>query len=306
MKTSAIPDFTKWKKEYQPLLEDRKLIISISGGKDSTAMALLLKEAEFPFTCVHLDTQWDHPQTERYLFEYLKEYIGPITKITGKKGGMRDLIFEKKTFPSRVARFCTGELKLQPMKQYLRGLDEDIVNAVGIRAQESRKRAQNPEWEYSRDFECDIWRPILHFTEEDVIYMHKRHNVRPNPLYLLGNNRVGCWPCLFATKSAIRILALEDPERVDDIRQLEYEINTLRQKEDPNAKMVSWFSKNGEFFPIDTAIEWAFVDRTGAELFSASDREMGCMKWGLCEFQHPFDKQSKDLEKMKNKSSRNL
>jgi 3'-phosphoadenosine 5'-phosphosulfate sulfotransferase (PAPS reductase)/FAD synthetase len=46
-------------------------------------------------------------------------------------------------FPSRTKRFCTEELKVFPMQAHLTQLidnGEDIVNAVGIRAEESAAR----------------------------------------------------------------------------------------------------------------------------------------------------------------------
>ena len=291
MKIPGFEDFNVWRKYAFEELADREVVVSVSGGKDSTAMVLLLKEAGIPYHPVYMDTGWDHPATHTYLFDYLQPIIGEVKVLRNPKGGMRDLVEQRLQFPSRVVRYCTGELKLEPVRKYIRSLEDEIVNAVGVRAQESARRANYPEWEYSPELKSDVWRPIIKWTEDDVIEMHRRHDVRPNPLYLLGSNRVGCWPCLFASKSALRILAREDPKRVDEIREFEHHINHLRQEKDPNAPLVSWFSRGGEYSPIDKVIDWAFTSRTGEEMFSANDREAGCMRWGLCEMQHPIDKQ---------------
>ena len=182
---------------------------------------------------------------------------------------------------------------MEPVRKYIRALEEDIVNAVGIRAQESARRSKYPEWEYSSSFKVDVWRPILRWTEDDVIAMHQRHDIRPNPLYLLGSDRVGCWPCIFASKKSLRILASEHPERIQEIRELEEEINQQRKSRDPQARFVSWFSHNGQPVPIDVVVEWAHTDKSGRELFVSGDRESGCMRWGLCELQHPVQAQKR-------------
>ena len=190
------------------------------------------KAAEDPVHCVFTvcsRISWNlHPfrcrviRTSEVLLSYLQPIIGKVTVIRNQDGGMRELVMKRKSFPSRVARFCTGELKMQPMKNYLRSLDEEVVNAVGVRAQESARRALYTEWEYSSQMRTDVWRPILKWTEKEVINMHHRHNIRPNPLYLMGTSRVGCWPCIFSSKASLRVLATEDPQRINDIRQLEF------------------------------------------------------------------------------------
>jgi 3'-phosphoadenosine 5'-phosphosulfate sulfotransferase (PAPS reductase)/FAD synthetase len=249
-----------------------------------------------------MDTEWEHPSTKEYLLDYLQPKIGRVEVLRNEKGGMRDIIFHNNRFPSRLARFCTGELKLRPIKKYLRALDEEVVNAVGIRAQESLRRSKYPEWEYSKEFQVDVWRPLIRWTEEDVIAMHHRHNIRPNPLYLLGSDRVGCWPCIFSNKKSLRILAKENPERISDIRQLEKDLDIQRKERDPKAPFVSWFSLEGKSIPIDKVIDWAHKDRSGRELFASGDRETGCMRWGLCEIQHPMSAQTQIIKEEKNEA----
>ena len=178
MNIGGIDDLDKWKEEAMDLLAGREIVVSVSGGKDSTAMALLFKEANLPYRCVFMDTGWEHEATKEYLLEYLQPVIGPVIILQNPIGGMREVVFERNRFPSQTVRFCTGELKLRPIQSYLRSLEEEVVNAVGIRAQESAKRALNPEWEYSSEMKCDVWRPILQWKEEDVIQMHHRHEVR--------------------------------------------------------------------------------------------------------------------------------
>ena len=122
MQLGPISNFHQWKQDIQTIIGERKIICSISGGKDSTCMALLLKEAEFEYDSIFMDTGWEHESTLEYISKYLPRFVGPIQQLANEKGGMKDLILNKKQFPRKTARWCTGELKLDPAKKYMRSL----------------------------------------------------------------------------------------------------------------------------------------------------------------------------------------
>jgi 3'-phosphoadenosine 5'-phosphosulfate sulfotransferase (PAPS reductase)/FAD synthetase len=175
-------------------LAGREVVASISGGKDSAAMSLWLIEQGIGHRRVFLDTGWEHPDTYEYLRGPLSDALGPIEEVRGPET-FEELVIRKGMFPATTKRFCTQELKIKPIRDYLaRLLDDgiDLVNAVGVRRAESRARSQVVEWEWSDFHDCEIWRPLFDWTEADVIYMHQRHGLAPNPLYLRGATRVGC------------------------------------------------------------------------------------------------------------------
>lgn len=284
---------------------DRLLVASVSGGKDSAAMCLYLKELGIPYRAVFMDTGWEHDRTYEYLRGDLTRVLGPIEEIRSRKypGGMPDLVVKRGMFPSRVRRMCTQELKVYPMRDYMRALQdagEDPVNTVGIRAAESESRSKMPEWEWSDTFDCEVWRPLLKWSEEQVIEMHTRHGLRPNPLYLAGSSRVGCWPCIFARKDEVRMVAETDPERVEAIMRLEAEVaqaaeERYREKgqtfeslgyERP-AFFQSRLGRVGTPWPIARAIAWSKTPTRGKEPEPFDDPQRGCMRWGLCETQPP-------------------
>lgn len=269
-------------------LGDRRVILSVSGGKDSAATSLYLRELGVEHERVFMDTGWEHPSTYEYLRGELTRVLGPITEIRGERT-MVDLIRFKRMFPSRVRRFCTQELKVFPLRDYIRRMQDagaEIVNAVGIRAGESEARSKMGEWDESEGFDCDVWRPLIAWSEEDVIAIHRRHGLKPNPLYLSGASRVGCWPCIFARKEEIRLLSMIDPDRIDLIRTLEAELSERAGA--PRA----WFHAaekmgrgNGGPWPIDEAVAWSTTSRGGRqfEMFAADPSDAGCMRWGLCD-----------------------
>ena len=106
-------------REWPDIIGDRPLIVSVSGGKDSTAMALWLIDQGLQDRCtfVFADTKWEHPDLYTYMAETLEPKIGQIHRVTSKKypGGMPDMVRQKGAFPSRMIRFCTEHLKVNPL-----------------------------------------------------------------------------------------------------------------------------------------------------------------------------------------------
>lgn len=284
--------------ELKAKINGRRVVASISGGKDSAAMSLYLTELGIEHDRVFMDTGWEHDLTYAYLRGPLVEKLGPITWLEPKRK-MEELVLHKGMFPSRQRRYCTQELKVFPMKHHIKALQDqgdDVVNTVGIRAGESEARSKMPEWEWQDGFDCEVWRPLIRWSEQDVIDIHKRHGLRPNPLYLQGAERVGCWPCIYARKEEVRLIATIDPARIDRLRELE-RLVSLKAHDRATAKgevldnNPAWFqAKNGgtgECWPIDTVVQWSKTSRGGRqfELFAAGERDAGCMRWGLCETQ---------------------
>lgn len=203
------------------------IVASISGGKDSTAMALWLKfesGLKNPLRFVCADTGHEHPDTVAYL-QLLSVILGEPIKMVKGPFTFLSLAEKKTVFPSTRARFCTEELKIKPLAAYADELIEsgiEPVFAVGVRAEESASRARLEPWdENPKTYECPSWRPMLQWTADEVFAIHKRHNVPPNPLYLQGAKRVGCWPCIMSTKTDLAF-AFEHDEGLLP-RLLEYE-----------------------------------------------------------------------------------
>ena len=267
-----------------PLLTDpspaggRPVIASVSGGKDSTALCLHLKERGIAFTAVHMDTGWEHPSTDEYIRETLDPLIGPIEWISPPLG-FAELCIKRQMFPSRLKRFCTSELKIKPILRWAweRFAAERPLNAVGIRADESRAREELDEYEDKEWF--TEWRPLIRWTFDDVRAIHQRHNLRPAPLYLMGASRVGCWPCIFARKSEIAALAKIDPARIDDIRDLEARVQAAA-KDGGVRTLFHSHSKEGTI-DIDAVVKWATCGHQ-QELFH-NPEDYGCTRWGFCD-----------------------
>lgn len=272
------------------LARELPLIVSMSGGKDSTATALALREAGLPFRMAFADTGWEAPETYAHL-DYLRGVIGPIDVVRADRM-MVDAIRHRAGFPGRMQRWCTQELKVQPLRRYHDAIGADTISVVGVRASESAARAALPAWEDDARWGGYIWRPIISWTVEDVLAIHHRHNVEIHPLYQRGHDRVGCYPCIYATKGEIRLIAEHALERIAEIRALEIECTELRvtrNAEQPgrytHAQASFFQTRHGvEPMTIDDVVQWARTDHGGRQLpLLPEPPDGGCFRWGMCE-----------------------
>lgn len=123
-------------------------VVGLSGGKDSTALALRLKE-------LHPDVEWEYlctptgdelPEMVAH-WEKLECLLGKtITRVTlqkaGTEVGLSDLIREMSALPNFRMRWCTRMLKIQPTidwikRQQLAG--DEVLLYVGLRADEEER-----------------------------------------------------------------------------------------------------------------------------------------------------------------------
>ena len=283
--------------------EDCLILVSVSGGKDSTAMCLNLLEKGYAisdFKRVFCDTGWEHEHTYEHLNELEKtigkidhakihipikeeyrEYIEDIENDLGFESPFVRRSFKYLFFPTRRGKWCTQELKIHAQRDYMKKYDEDIINLIGIRKEESPRRAKMKEWEFNKTLDCYSHRPILEWTYQDVINIHHRFNLVPNRLYLNGSNRVGCYPCIYSRKSEIKQL---DQKRIDIIRKMEKIFRELRYQKTGEYNQSSFFTPQirGIKTDIDSVVEWSKTTRGGKQFELFSTEEPTCKKWGLC------------------------
>lgn len=202
-----------------------KHVVSFSGGKDSTALILWAKENLPEFTTVFCDTGWEHPITYAYIEEINQTLLrGKLVVLKSTKyDGMLGLVQIKKRAPSVKARFCTEALKIRPMIDWLKTIDDEVTVYQGIRAEESASRSRMAGREWSDDYDAWVERPLLLWSAEQCFQTMKAYGVKPNPLYLLGASRVGCFPCVMVNMRELKCYLASDvgPELKRRVIELE-------------------------------------------------------------------------------------
>lgn len=199
-------------------------VVSVSGGKDSTALYLWAIDqwGRDGFVAVFADTGWEHEVTLNYLRNLSGWTSGPeihwvnrdfVEELTAKgleSTGNRflDMFLWKGRVASKGAQFCTEHVKLIPIREWIertRG-EREVIMYVGLRAGESEARSKRKEIEWSAFYDCEEQHPLLHWSEEQVRTYIASKGIELNPLYEHGSARVGCWPCIHAGKSELAAL----------------------------------------------------------------------------------------------------
>lgn len=121
-----------------------KIVVSWSGGKDSQACLIYAVEkyGAKNVTAVFCDTGWEHEVTYRHV-KFICEALNVKLIIVRSKdySGFVDLSVKRGRMPSTKARFCTTELKIKPMIDYVLDQSESLLIFQGIRSDESESRS---------------------------------------------------------------------------------------------------------------------------------------------------------------------
>ncbi|MBF0341058.1 MAG: phosphoadenosine phosphosulfate reductase family protein [Magnetococcales bacterium] len=249
-------------------------VLSVSGGKDSTSMYLQALELDIPFRAVFADTGNEHELTLEYLHDlprltggpaiewvkadfvdafarkrvtvqtkWVRENLLPDAKIASTLQALEpsgslflDCCKVHGRFPSTKARFCTSELKHEPIfygvHEPLMAAGNMVVSWQGVRAEESSRRAALPKMDWPSPHLCN-YRPLLRWSLADVVATHKRHGIELNPLYQMGMHRVGCMPCIHSRKDEIRRIAELFPDHIRKIAEWEIAVGCAGKRQVP-------------------------------------------------------------------------
>ena len=121
-------------------------VIGISGGKDSAALAIHLRDKYPGLELIYYFCDTGKELDETYqLIESLEGYLGkPITKLESEEATQSgknpfDFYYDsyKGYLPNNVARWCTRKMKLEPFEKFVG--DSPTVSYVGIRGDEDRE-----------------------------------------------------------------------------------------------------------------------------------------------------------------------
>ena len=187
--------------------------ISLSGGKDSTALMLLMIEKGLPIDCVlYADTTMDFPEMEAHIAKLdgllFRECGIHITTLRHPHGFEWLMFDEPKVKPSCLekrarlgippfgngwpgarVRWCTGQLKTLLISKEVNRLklEKNALHHIGIAADEAHRCKDDPQNRY----------PLVEWgiTEAQALQICYNHGFDWGGLYE-NYHRVswGCWP----------------------------------------------------------------------------------------------------------------
>lgn len=172
----------------------RRNILSMSGGKDSTALAIYLRDKVPDMEYVFCDTDKELEETYDYLAK-IEAYLGKkIIRLKDDRGFDHWLKVYNNYLPSSQMRWCTKQLKIIPFEKYV-GSDE-INMYVGIRADEDRAGYNSSKPNIN----------VVYPFRDDGIDLAGVHQILSDsgigfPDYYSWRTRSGCYFCFFQRKS---------------------------------------------------------------------------------------------------------
>jgi 3'-phosphoadenosine 5'-phosphosulfate sulfotransferase (PAPS reductase)/FAD synthetase len=221
--------------------------VNHSGGKDSQAMMLYIlgRVPVAQIRVVHAvlpEVDWEG--VEEHIRATVPSEI-PIETCRSRRT-LLQMIEERGMFPSPKQRQCTSDLKRGPIERTIRGLIEErirewvgapagrpigteerknalaagmglVVNCMGMRAEESSKRAQLETFKLSErnsknGREWYEWLPIHDMKVDHVFRMISAAGQRPHWAYEAGMTRLSCCFCIMASKADLTTAARLKPE----------------------------------------------------------------------------------------------
>lgn len=209
--------------------------VSFSGGKDSTAVSRLVRDALQDESIIHYfgDTTLEFPSTHVYVDDYFR-LENPFTPMIPSETE-NDFFKLCNVFgpPSKFERWCCTIFKTSNLNSEYQNLNGNSLTFLGIRHSESRER-QNYErtQDHSKIGSQINAMPIIEWSDCDVwLYIFYR-GVRFNDAYRWGYKRVGCWCCPNNSDWSMMLTDIYFPELAKKWKATLWDFATKTEKED--------------------------------------------------------------------------
>ena len=182
--------------------EDR-LVVSFSGGKDSTVTADLTINALGTSSIVHIfgNTTLEFPTTGEYAERYRHNHPHAIFMVAKNEEQNFMDVCDDIGPPARMMRWCCSMFKTGPITRTLNSLfrNEQILTFYGIRKAESVSRSKynriEDDAESVKIQKQTVASPIFFWKDIDIWLYILSKEIDFNYAYRLGYDRVGCWCC---------------------------------------------------------------------------------------------------------------
>ena len=195
------------------------------------------------------DIEW--PGTMEHIERTIPPGVPLILAHTASGKSLLQRIEERGRFPDARRRFCTSDMKRGPIERELRRylkahprFGGRIVNAMGMRADESPARAKRAPWRRNdRNSRAGRawfdWLPIHGLATEEVFGVIAGARQTPHWAYAAGMSRLSCSFCILASRSDLTRAAELRPGLYREYAALERRIgHTLSPTRIPLAERI--------------------------------------------------------------------
>ena len=189
--------------------ESVRHICGISGGKDSSALAVYMRRRVPHMEYFFCDTGAELPETYEYLTR-LEVILGkPIARLNATRGFDHWFEIFRGTLPSPQMRWCTKNMKIKPIEEWIG--DAPALSYVAIRADESNRKGY-----ISTKKNIETRLPFVEdgIDRADVLRILEDAGIGL-PEYYEWRTRSGCYFCFFQRKAEWIGLADRHPELFD-------------------------------------------------------------------------------------------
>ena len=203
-------------------LDGARHVLGISGGKDSAALAIYIKD-QYPD--IHKKVEYFFTDTGAELKEIydfldkLEAHLGKeIIRLSSGKNFDHWLTMHNEFLPSAQQRWCTRQMKIKPFEEFVG--DDLVVSYIGIRADENRDGYISHK---------DTIKAVFPFIEDglvrDDIFQMLEDSVGI-PEYYKWRSRSGCYFCFFQRQDEWLGLKRNHPELFEKAREFEQRVRT--------------------------------------------------------------------------------
>ncbi len=234
---------------------EENIVISFSGGKDSTVTADIVMKALSNPSLVHLfgDTTLEFPSTIEYAQRYRNAH--PYTIFQTAKNEEQD--FYNVCYdigpPARMMRWCCSMFKTGPITRIINSMyrSQQILTFYGIRKFESVSRSKynriEDDAESVKIQQQTVASPIFFWKDVDIWLYILAEEIDFNYAYRLGYDRVGCWCCPNNNQRAQFLSRIYMPKESKRWREFLVEFAKKIGKPDPEVYVDSgkWKARQG-------------------------------------------------------------
>lgn len=235
--------------------KEENIVISFSGGKDSTVTADLVTKALSNPSIVHIfgNTTLEFPSTTEYAARYRETHPQAIFQVAQNREQSFLDVCKDIGPPARMMRWCCSMFKTGPITRVINNFyrNQQILTFYGIRKNESVSRSKYNRVEDNAESvkiqQQTVASPIFYWKDIDIWLYILAEKIDFNKAYRLGYDRVGCWCCPNNNDRAQFLSQIYMPEQSKKWREFLIQFAKDIGKPDPEVYIDSgkWKARQG-------------------------------------------------------------